>query len=336
MRPSTQNSLKIIRGLIFETFTSELGNSQATQWLIIFLGLLMLIGVILYISIFKSEVGSKLKPKSMLLEEAAFTYRYGYSFLLYVFGILLVFCTGILNVFLYTSFHNEPTLAVRPKNSPCFSYCKVAASKSSSISSPVHRYVLRKDPNCNVHASNLEKSLNQLYTEPGPAVAPFEFPITVLTRSVSTLTDDDSLSPRRKATLMCGIEKKGKTKVQAKKPKDIYYIESSSVDDDLSNVFVIEPIESFHRRRRSSWYGGEHRRVSNHSLSDLDKVLATDFSNFDLPQFFAEKCGTKNFNSRTLPRNFARSTDDRRVSASGIFMQNEWVDIFFSKCQLTA
>lgn len=79
----------------------------------------MLIGVILYISIFKSEVGSKLKPKSPTQEETAvLTYRYGYSFILYIAGILLVFCVGLLNVFLYTGFHNEPTLHIKPKVGP--------------------------------------------------------------------------------------------------------------------------------------------------------------------------------------------------------------------------
>lgn len=73
-------------------------------------GLLMLIGLILYISIFKAEVGSKLRPKSSL-QPAVFSYRYGYSFILYIVGILLVFCSGILNVFLYTGFHNEPTFS---------------------------------------------------------------------------------------------------------------------------------------------------------------------------------------------------------------------------------
>lgn len=68
----------------------------------------MLIGLILYISIFKAEVGSKLRPKSTL-QPAVFSYRYGYSFILYIVGILLVFCSGILNVFLYTGFHNETT-----------------------------------------------------------------------------------------------------------------------------------------------------------------------------------------------------------------------------------
>lgn len=76
-------------------------------------GLLMLIGLILYISIFKAEVGSKLRPKSTL-QPAVFSYRYGYSFILYIVGILLVFCSGILNVFLYTGFHNETTFGRHP------------------------------------------------------------------------------------------------------------------------------------------------------------------------------------------------------------------------------
>lgn len=307
-------------------------------------GLLMLIGIILYISIFKSEIGSKLKPKSSLQDEAIFTYRYGYSFVLYVIGILLVFCSGILNIFLYTGFNNNATtLQNISKGSPCFTYKNFSkvSSNSSSITSPMHRYVLRKDPNCNVHASQVIKNLNQLYTEPGPNVAPFEFPC-VLTRSVSTLT-----SPCKKENKlinnMCGVgrsfltsekEKHSKNKktttsssssVNAKaKPKDIYYIENDG-SDDLSNVFVIEPIESFHRRQRSMYESREHpKRISTNSLSDLDKIMATDYSNFDT-QMYDDKCGTKSFNSRTLPRNFAQKNfsracdDSRRISASGIF-----------------
>lgn len=293
----------------------------------------MLTGIILYISFFKSEIGSKMKPIFPNQEEVLFTYRYGYSFVLYVVGILLVFCSGILNVFLYTSFHSEPTLIrPSPKSSPCFSYRKYhkVTAQKNSISSPAHRYVIRKDPNCNVHASQqVAKSLNQLYTEPAPDVAPY--PCSVLTRSVSTLTDD--LSPRKKhnggnfINNMCGMGRSligaNSPKKQKTRPKDIYYIEHNG-EDDLSNVFVIEPIESFQRRKRS-FYEDLPRRISNHSLNDLDKVVATDYSNFDTQYY--DKFGSKAANSRTLPRNFVqknfRFEDSRRVSASGIFQPNE-------------
>lgn len=65
-----------------------------------FQGLLMLTGVIMYISIFKAEVGYKLKPKSAL-QPPLFIFHYGHSFLLYVFGFIITEFVGILNVFLY-------------------------------------------------------------------------------------------------------------------------------------------------------------------------------------------------------------------------------------------
>lgn len=40
-------------------------------------GLLMLIGLVMYISVFKAEVGSKLRPRSQL-QPPIFTFRYGY------------------------------------------------------------------------------------------------------------------------------------------------------------------------------------------------------------------------------------------------------------------
>lgn len=60
----------------------------------------MLCGLIMYIAIFKSEVGSKLRPKSQL-QPPVFEYRYGYSFILYVVGSIFTQFSGISCIFLY-------------------------------------------------------------------------------------------------------------------------------------------------------------------------------------------------------------------------------------------
>lgn len=65
-------------------------------------GLLMLIGLIMYISIFKAEIGSKLRPKSPL-QPPLFTFTYGQSFFLYVIGFISTEIVGVLNVFLFIS-----------------------------------------------------------------------------------------------------------------------------------------------------------------------------------------------------------------------------------------
>lgn len=62
----------------------------------------MLIGLIMYISIFKAEIGSKLRPKSPL-QPPLFTFWYGESFFLYVVGFISTEIVGVLNVFLFIS-----------------------------------------------------------------------------------------------------------------------------------------------------------------------------------------------------------------------------------------
>ncbi|XP_058116584.1 uncharacterized protein LOC131288327 [Anopheles ziemanni] len=74
--------------------------------LFIISGLLMLIGLIMYISILKAEIGSKLRPRSSL-QAAQFTFRYGQSFLLYVFGFIITELSGILNVLIYSNVQQE-------------------------------------------------------------------------------------------------------------------------------------------------------------------------------------------------------------------------------------
>jgi hypothetical protein len=64
----------------------------------LFAGLLMLSGLIMFISIFKSEVYHKLHPSS---REVTFGFNYGQSFILYVIGFVAVEFAGILNVCLF-------------------------------------------------------------------------------------------------------------------------------------------------------------------------------------------------------------------------------------------
>lgn len=69
-------------------------------------GLLMLIGLVMYISIFKAEIGGKLRATSQL-QPAVFTYKYGYSFILYVTGFVSTEISGTCAVFLYIYWHQK-------------------------------------------------------------------------------------------------------------------------------------------------------------------------------------------------------------------------------------
>ncbi len=66
----------------------------------------MLVGLVIYISTFKSEVGGKLKPKSTF-QPAIFTYRYGFSFLLIVVGFMASEVSGTFAIFLYIGWHRR-------------------------------------------------------------------------------------------------------------------------------------------------------------------------------------------------------------------------------------
>ncbi|XP_003400916.1 voltage-dependent calcium channel gamma-7 subunit isoform X1 [Bombus affinis] len=72
-------------------------------------GLLMLVGMVMYISVFKAEVGSKLRPRSSF-QGPPFTYRYGFSFLLYVSGFITTEVAGTYAIFLYISWHQKELL----------------------------------------------------------------------------------------------------------------------------------------------------------------------------------------------------------------------------------
>ncbi|CAG2104331.1 unnamed protein product [Medioppia subpectinata] len=67
-------------------------------------GLLILAGMVIYISTFKAEVGNKLRPKSSF-QGPMFKYRYGYSFLFAVSGLILCEIAGTVAIFLYIRLH---------------------------------------------------------------------------------------------------------------------------------------------------------------------------------------------------------------------------------------
>jgi hypothetical protein len=66
----------------------------------------MLIGLIMFISIFKSEIYHKVRATSSTLEPL-FTFHYGHSFILYVIGFVFVELAGILNVCLFNKLQKE-------------------------------------------------------------------------------------------------------------------------------------------------------------------------------------------------------------------------------------
>ncbi|XP_068084348.1 uncharacterized protein stg1 [Anabrus simplex] len=75
-------------------------------------GLLMLIGLVMYISIFKAEIGSKLRPRSQL-QPPMFIYRYGFSFLLVVSGFMASEIAGTCAIFLYIYWHQKEWMRKR-------------------------------------------------------------------------------------------------------------------------------------------------------------------------------------------------------------------------------
>lgn len=272
--------------------------------LFIISGLFMLIGLIMYISIFKAEIGSKLRPRSTL-QPALFTFEYGHSFLLYVFGFICTEFVGILNVFLYIKLQQN----CKNKSVPCFSY--YSKETDTSFSCKKHptgfylspngekRYFFDKPTKCDLHSESFTKSLNELYTEPAPILSPFDYPTKVaqpLTRSVSTATDiysDDGIkSPKMKKSFskenlenFCGILTKNEDKSKEKlfgefckkagprcKPKNIYYIEDNTKEQE-NNVYIVDAYNN-----RDSFYRPASTNIrrsrnfdSNKSLNDFNR-----------------------------------------------------------------
>ncbi|XP_053690896.1 uncharacterized protein LOC128739434 [Sabethes cyaneus] len=173
--------------------------------LFIISGLLMLIGLIMYISILKAEIGSKLRPRSSL-QAPLFTFRYGQSFLLYVFGFIITELSGILNVLIYSNLHQTefnrsqtyPTYQNFYSGGPKFEPLKLAQRTDFPLYDGVRptRFYFDKIDDCAVHRhrvrQNLVKSLNELYTEPAPEMRSMA---TATSPPVEALEDISATSP---------------------------------------------------------------------------------------------------------------------------------------------
>ncbi|KAJ3646406.1 hypothetical protein Zmor_023995 [Zophobas morio] len=175
------------------------------------IGLVMLFGLIMYISIFKAEIGSKLRPQSQL-QPPAFYYWYGYSFLLYVSGLVTTQLAGISSIFLFiykvqyewqrkhledmkrgkarnpiTFTHYDPSMFY-----PCRRHPQAYINSNSAIHFPASyptpvlhqkRYFFSKEPlqesPCSVHRprshSNSLKDVSNFYDFPPPPTISYQF-----------------------------------------------------------------------------------------------------------------------------------------------------------------
>lgn len=166
----------------------------------------MLCGLIMYIAVFKSEVGSKLRPRSQL-QPPIFEYYYGYSFILYVTGVVFTKITGVSCIFLYISRaqyewkrkqledikrgarpvpvnnynHIEPTVVY-----PCRRHPYAYINSNSLIHVPQQkRYYFSKDfptSPCSIHSmnhnrsqSNSLKDVSTFYDFPPPPTISYQF-----------------------------------------------------------------------------------------------------------------------------------------------------------------
>ncbi|XP_044253108.1 voltage-dependent calcium channel gamma-5 subunit [Tribolium madens] len=173
-------------------------------------GLVMLFGLIMYISIFKAEIGSKLRPRSQL-QPPAFYYWYGYSFLLYVSGLVTTQLAGISSIFLFIykvqyewqRKHLEDIKRGKSRHTtfshydtsmfyPCRRHPQAYINSNSAIHFPASyptpfahqkRYFFSKEPlqesPCSVHRprshSNSLKDVSNFYDFPPPPTISYQF-----------------------------------------------------------------------------------------------------------------------------------------------------------------
>ncbi|XP_011187903.3 uncharacterized protein LOC105215597 isoform X2 [Zeugodacus cucurbitae] len=98
-------------------------------------GLLMLIGLIAYISILKAEIGSKLRSRSSL-QPPLFKVTYGQSFFLFVIGFITTEFVGLLNIFLYISLQENGHY----NRLPCFNITNLQEKLKESEIPQSHTY----------------------------------------------------------------------------------------------------------------------------------------------------------------------------------------------------
>lgn len=89
----------------------------------------MLVGLVMYISVFKAEVGYKLRQPSFS-QPPSFTYRYGYSFILYVSGFITIEMAGTSAVFLFIYWYQKDWLVKLAERT----FDKYSPGSESSIS----------------------------------------------------------------------------------------------------------------------------------------------------------------------------------------------------------
>jgi len=107
-------------------------------------GLIILMGLVVYISTFKAEVGHKLRPKSDL-DPAPFSYSYGFSFHTLIASFLCSEVAGICSIFQYLAHHQKMWEAHEAEYK----------SQQASIDEPSH-------PGCQVHTISVTKSNGHL------------------------------------------------------------------------------------------------------------------------------------------------------------------------------
>lgn len=188
-------------------------------------GLVMLLGLVVYISIFKAEVGGKLRPRSQL-QPPRFTYRYGYSFLMYVSGFVTTELAGISSVLLFIyrqqrEWHRERLEDIRRGKIrapsainyvhldhsafyPCRRHPQAYINSNSAIQiparypSPLHqrRYYFNKEPlqesPCSIHRASTARQIPQkfgvgseFYDFPPPPTISYQFDGPVTERDFS-------------------------------------------------------------------------------------------------------------------------------------------------------
>ncbi|XP_002134559.2 uncharacterized protein stg1 [Drosophila pseudoobscura] len=119
-------------------------------------GLVMLIGLIAYISILKAEIGSKLRPRSTL-QPALFKVTYGQSFFLFVFGFIVTEFVGVLNIFLFINLQEISYYG----RLPCFSVANIHAKIKEGQQHPLsHSYKRYKQPGAQQQTGS-QDTLNQ-------------------------------------------------------------------------------------------------------------------------------------------------------------------------------
>ncbi|XP_011308344.1 uncharacterized protein stg1 [Fopius arisanus] len=167
-------------------------------------GLLMLVGMIMYISVFKAEVGSKLRPKSSF-QGPPFTYRYGFSFLLYVSGFITTEVAGTSAIFLYISWHQRDFNRRNAKQKNCDNVYHVANHVGHQNFHPHHSHGSFL---CERHQKRYffsRDSVDQMdfdeFLPPPPSLDyhdyPGQFPRDLTTQTISTTADviHDECSP---------------------------------------------------------------------------------------------------------------------------------------------